>query len=355
MACQDDLPALNRQGMLVAVPNPSPADTVAIEEAIHTALADAERDGIEGAAVTPYILARVEKLTKGKSLDANVALVKNNARVAANIAIQYCPLAPKRNSPEADVEVHVTSGLPPAASMTPTLTTSGEPAGTTVSKSPPSSGSASMDIIDNKEVVGKPSVLVIGGAVVDQVMTPSPHTSSGLVMHTSNPGSISTNYGGVGRNIAEAMARLGECNVSLLSAVGNDAQGAGLLRHASEAGVDVSHVVRGAGDQHTAVYAAVHDHTGDLVVAIADMDIFGKVLSPEIIKCIEWKIARSQIVVSDGNISPQSFGVVADCCEVNRVPLFFEPTSVHKCTVPLIAKSLGKVSTAEDITSVSSF
>jgi pseudouridylate synthase / pseudouridine kinase len=334
MACQDDLLGLHQQGMLVAVPNPDPADTAAIEEAIQTALRDADKDGITGAAVTPYVLARVEKLTQGRSLDANVALVKNNAKVAADISIQYSALSSRR--PSASLQ---SAAIPPAAATaTPTATPTTE--NMSITKSATGSTSAS-GIIHRPEVAGRPNVLVIGGAVVDQVMTPK--ASSDLLLHTSNPGSISTNYGGVGRNIAEAIGRLGDCNVSLVSAVGGDAQGAGLLRHASEAGVDVAQVIRGSAQDRTAVYAAVHDHTGDLVVAIADMDIFARVLNVDVITALEGKVKRAQLVVTDGNITPECFASVAECCESNGVPLFFEPTSVHKCTVPVLAKVMNKV------------
>ena len=53
---------------------------------IRTALADAERQGIVGKAVTPFLLQRIFDLTDGRSLTANIALVRNNARLAAEIA-----------------------------------------------------------------------------------------------------------------------------------------------------------------------------------------------------------------------------------------------------------------------------
>jgi pseudouridine-5'-phosphate glycosidase len=57
-----------------------------IDAAIASALADADREGIAGKAVTPYLLARIVALTEGRSLTANIALVENNARVGARIA-----------------------------------------------------------------------------------------------------------------------------------------------------------------------------------------------------------------------------------------------------------------------------
>jgi pseudouridine-5'-phosphate glycosidase len=75
--------------VLVAVPPPIddalPAGQV--EGAIQKALEEARRDGIRGAKVTPYLLARVKELSAGASLKANLALLRNNARVGAQIAV----------------------------------------------------------------------------------------------------------------------------------------------------------------------------------------------------------------------------------------------------------------------------
>lgn len=76
-------------GMVVA--NPIPAehsmDRAVIDAAIDTALAEAEAQHIVGKDSTPFLLARVVELTGSASLDANIELVLNNARVAADIAI----------------------------------------------------------------------------------------------------------------------------------------------------------------------------------------------------------------------------------------------------------------------------
>ena len=57
------------------------------ESAIAKAVADSETAGIHGPAATPYVLARVAELTHGRSVTANLALIENNARVAASIAV----------------------------------------------------------------------------------------------------------------------------------------------------------------------------------------------------------------------------------------------------------------------------
>ncbi|MDW4497816.1 pseudouridine-5'-phosphate glycosidase [Sulfitobacter sp. D35] len=75
-------------GQLVANPIPR-EDEIAADEmgpVITQAQKDATRHGIRGKAVTPYLLQRIFELTEGRSLTANIALVRNNARLAAAIA-----------------------------------------------------------------------------------------------------------------------------------------------------------------------------------------------------------------------------------------------------------------------------
>lgn len=79
------------EGMVVANPIPEEAEIErsVIDEAIARALSEAEARGIVGKAVTPFVLGRVKDITGGRSLEANVALVVNNAAVAAEIAKEY--------------------------------------------------------------------------------------------------------------------------------------------------------------------------------------------------------------------------------------------------------------------------
>ena len=61
-----------------------------IEKAIQQALQEADRKRIHGAAVTPYLLHRIQELTGGASLTANIHLIKNNAAFGANVAKALC-------------------------------------------------------------------------------------------------------------------------------------------------------------------------------------------------------------------------------------------------------------------------
>ena len=75
-------------GQLIGNPIPKDAeiDAATLAPIIARAQADAEAHGIKGKGVTPYLLQRIFELTKGNSLTANIALVRNNARLAAGIA-----------------------------------------------------------------------------------------------------------------------------------------------------------------------------------------------------------------------------------------------------------------------------
>jgi pseudouridine-5'-phosphate glycosidase len=74
--------------VLVVVPPPAEVAVPRekIEGVIQQAVAEAEEQNIHGSKVTPFLLARVSQLSGGESMKANLALLRNNARVAAEIA-----------------------------------------------------------------------------------------------------------------------------------------------------------------------------------------------------------------------------------------------------------------------------
>ena len=83
-----------RGGMLVTNPIPEEysMDADVINKAIDEAVAQANAQGIHGKATTPFLLAKVKELTGGDSLDSNIQLVFNNARLAAQTAAELCRL-----------------------------------------------------------------------------------------------------------------------------------------------------------------------------------------------------------------------------------------------------------------------
>lgn len=162
-------------------------------------------------------------------------------------------------------------------------------------------------------------VAVVGGANVDV----KARTSATLVGATSNPGVVSRSAGGVGRNIAENLARLGH-PVTLLSVVGDDADGDWLLDRTEAAGVTTTSVRRSG---RTGSYVAVLDDAGELAVAVADMaatDAF----APGDLDLDALRAAA--LVVLDGNLTAATVAAVLDEAARAGVPVVVDPVSVAK-------------------------
>lgn len=111
------------------------------------------------------------------------------------------------------------------------------------------------------------AVTVVGGANMDV----GAQTDAPLLPGDSTPGHIHYAPGGVGRNIAENLARLG-VPVALLSVVGDDAFGAQLIASTAASGVNTTSMLRLPG-QRTATYLSMHGPDGDMALAVNDMAI----------------------------------------------------------------------------------
>lgn len=165
-----------------------------------------------------------------------------------------------------------------------------------------------------------PGVVVIGGANMDL----KARSAAKATNHTSNPGHGSMAPGGVARNIAENLARLGD-RVHLVSVVGRDPLGENLLSHTAAAGVRIEHVART--DRPTGTYTAVLDADGELIVAIADMDATAE-LGAEVLQSARDVIANAGVLVIDGNLSLPALEHALDLAAGVRT--IFEPVSVPK-------------------------
>jgi pseudouridine kinase len=166
-----------------------------------------------------------------------------------------------------------------------------------------------------------PHLLTIGAASIDT----KGHAVQAIQAGTSTPGVIRISHGGVGRNIAENLARLGE-KVVLLSAVGDDGSGRRILQQAEACGIDVSHVLVDAGHR-TAAYLAVLDEVGDLAVSIDDMDISPILLTPEYVYRRRALFRDARIVVLDANLSPATMDTIFRQAGRYKVPVCADPTS----------------------------
>ena len=169
------------------------------------------------------------------------------------------------------------------------------------------------------------AVVVIGGANVDIKV----RSLARVQPRTSNPGRSNTSSGGVGRNIAENLARLGT-PTHLIAAVGRDAAGERLLGDTQAAGVRVDQVHRSS--HPTGTYTAVLDADGDLVVAIADMAATDD-LTPENLQPGRELIANASMLVLDGNLSVSLLAYTLDIAQAAGVPIVIDPVSAPKAAL----------------------
>ena len=176
-------------------------------------------------------------------------------------------------------------------------------------------------------------ILVIGAAGVDMVgvLNEAPRVKG------SNIASNRISFGGVARNVAENMARLGQ-PVSLLTVVGSDLLGEKLIEHTRACGVNTS-ACQCLPDCPTASYLAVYDSEGELVMALEDMRVM-RGLSPAIIKQYESLFKESGLVFVDANLPPQSLKTVFQLAKKARVPVCADATSASLCAnlIPFLSK-----------------
>ncbi len=140
-----------------------------------------------------------------------------------------------------------------------------------------------------------PYVCMVGGANMDIQGFPG----GTFRFRDSNPGSVKLSLGGVGRNIAENMVKLG-LMTKLLTVVGGDLYGSKILEEARQIGLDMEAALV-LKDQRTSTYLSILDGQGDMQAAIADMEIMDR-LSVDYIKENRHIIENAQVTVIDTNI-----------------------------------------------------
>jgi pseudouridine kinase len=163
------------------------------------------------------------------------------------------------------------------------------------------------------------NVLVIGGANVDV----KAKTAARHIPHTSNPGNVQMKPGGVARNIAHNLAKLGTAT-TLLSIIGQDAFGDMLLHETAKAGVKTQAIIRST--KATGSYVAMLDDTGEMISAVSDMGIL-ELLSPEIINKNKGLFEASGYIIADCNLRPET---LAEIAKQATGRLIVEPVSVAK-------------------------
>ena len=148
-------------------------------------------------------------------------------------------------------------------------------------------------------------VLCLGAANLDRKM----RTLATLQMGTSNPVRSTEVFGGVGRNIAENLARLG-LPVALLTALGDDAAGHALQTHAEEAGIDMRGSLHLA-NTGSGTYTAVLDEQGEMLLAMANMQLYEQ-LTPAFLHSRQPQRAQAALTVCDLNLPHDSVAALLD-------------------------------------------
>jgi pseudouridine kinase len=171
--------------------------------------------------------------------------------------------------------------------------------------------------------IGGDTVVVIGGANIDV----KARIAGPTVPATSNPGTSATlSAGGVGRNIAHNLARLGIAT-RLISIVGRDREGDSLLDETARAGIDVSDVKRGKAP--TGLYSAVLDRTGELVIGVSAMAVLDE-LTPADLQKRAAAIDRASFLVADCNLRLDCLHWLLARAKRRDIPILLEPVSVPK-------------------------
>ncbi|KAJ6785427.1 hypothetical protein PWT90_10170 [Aphanocladium album] len=286
---------------------PAPEMQVVIEQAVR----EATEKGFTGSNNTPYILGRLRELTSEKTVVANKALVHSNIIRATKVSVELSRLlSPSSNQSGSSPSMH----QPALVSPRPTEVKA---------KSAPA-------------VTQTSNILVAGSVAVDLSCDYSSPKSGEMApqSHVSNPSRISQSIGGVGRNVAVA-AHLasGGSGVQFCSMVGKDVAGQTVLTSLETVGLDTSSIMKldqqAYPEGRTAQYVAVNDGNKDLVLAMADMNIFSKNSFAD-----HWRstvaASKPKWMVVDGNWAPPDIRHWIRAGEESGAQVAFEPVSAEK-------------------------
>lgn len=163
-------------------------------------------------------------------------------------------------------------------------------------------------------------VLVIGASGVDIVGRLRDELHEG----TSNPANIRASFGGVARNVAENLARLGQ-PVRLITAVGDDEIGAQLIAQTESAGVDVQAVLR-TSQQPTGFYVGVVLPDGIMQFALDDMRAMN-CLTPDYLQDHTMLFSEASLLFVDANLPVNTLRTAMSLARKANLPVCADPTS----------------------------
>ncbi|PIC32093.1 hypothetical protein B9Z55_012558 [Caenorhabditis nigoni] len=266
-------------GTVLACPIPEKyaADGDLIQNAIDQAVREAIDQNIASQQVTPFILARVNELTQGVSMETNIALLENNASIAGRLAAKLCDRRPI--------------------------------------------GISKMN--RNQSSMGtKPKVVSIGAAIVDfEAITSEDVKDDG----GSYNGRVVQRMGGVARNHAEALGRLG-CESIFVSAIGDDQNGK-FFRQNSEK-IDITRV-KVITNKPTCTYLAVNVK-GNVRYGIVTSDPLLRTLTPKLIEANSDVLECSDFILLDSNLPVPLMAKTLEIAKKHEKQVWLEPTDIDK-------------------------
>ena len=176
-------------------------------------------------------------------------------------------------------------------------------------------------------------IACIGGAHIDRRGL----LGAPAVLGTSNPGHVHIDFGGVARNVGHNLAKLG-CAVTLLSRVGDDASGQQVVRHAQSAGIDTT-LFTISPTQSTASYTAILESNGELVIGLADMDIYDE-MTPSLLAASLPRLRQDKFWFIDSNVPGPTIGWLLD--QADGIPVAVDAISVAKSRrLPVLLARIG--------------
>lgn len=173
----------------------------------------------------------------------------------------------------------------------------------------------------SKKKQTKPLIVIIGAASLDVIGLPTTDLQEG----SSIAGEAHISYGGVARNVAENLSSLGQ-PVSLISVVGEDEFGTGLLTHLTEKGVDISGCRR-CTTCRTGVYMAMVSADGSRTYALADRQNM-KEISSQHLESLEQLFEKAGFIFFDANILPAAIRTILKIARRYNIPVGADPASV---------------------------
>ncbi len=176
--------------------------------------------------------------------------------------------------------------------------------------------------------------VVIGGANIDMAGI----SDSPIKMKDSNPGRVTFSSGGVARNIAENLARLG-IGTCFLSCVGKDEFGEKILNDCRSSGLDISRV-RISTNHPTSIYLSLHDDTGEMKLAVNDMKGVSDI-NREYLEKHREIIEKASVIVADTNLDDNIVEFLLT--GFGDVPVFMDTVSAAKAVK--LSGLLGRIHT----------